>query len=72
MDKSVKLLAGIWGYEGETPNKKWMEKIKERLKYKSRQVEELQITEQELAKTIKQTTGQHQEQTGYQIFGEKH
>ena len=50
MDKSMKFLAGILENERETPSKKWVEKSKENMKDKIRQVEELQTTEQELRK----------------------
>ena len=49
MDKSMKFLAGILENERETPSKKWVEKSKENMKDKIRQVE-LQTTEQELRK----------------------
>ena len=52
MDKFAKFWEDIWEDESEIPNKKWMEKIKESTKDKIRQVEELQITEKELGKTI--------------------
>ena len=41
MDKFAKFWEGIWEDESEIPNKKWMEKIKESMKDKIRQVEEL-------------------------------
>ena len=53
MDKFVKFWAGIWENESETPNKKWMKRIKRNMKDKIRQVKQLQITEKELGKTIK-------------------
>ena len=39
MDKFVKFWAGILDNESETSNKKWMEKIKESMKDKIRNVE---------------------------------
>ena len=43
MDKFMKFWAGIWEDEVETTKKNWMEKIKESIKEKARQEEELQI-----------------------------
>ena len=57
MNKFVKFGAGISEDESETSNKNLMEKRKRKEKYecmkeKIRQVEELQIAEQELGKTM--------------------
>ena len=52
MDKFVKIWADIQAGDSETPNKKRMEKIKESMKDKIRQVQKLQTIEQELGKTI--------------------
>ena len=53
-----KKLKKVWKH----PIKNGWKKIKESMKNKIRQVEELQITEQELGKTItREKTGQHRE-----------
>ena len=50
MGKFAKFWRRIWKVENETPNKKWREEIKESMKDKIRQVEELQVSEQELGR----------------------
>ena len=60
MDKFLKFCPGIWEDKSETPNKIWVEKMKKSMKENIRQMEKLQITEQELGKTIKKRkTSQH-------------
>ena len=70
MDKFVKFWAGIWDNKSETFNKKWMEKIKESMEGKIRKVK-LQINDWERP-LRREKTGQHREQTVYQISGGKH
>ena len=52
-EKFVNFWTSIWEDERTIPHRKWMEKIKRKVKERIRRVEDLRISEKELGKMIK-------------------
>ena len=61
VNKFVEFWAVIWEDESETPNKKWMDKIKESMKDKIRQEEELSLNKNWERPLERGKTGQNRE-----------